>query len=148
MAGKETTVTPRLFVAAKALIMHKGKALLVRESNNYEVGTQAGKYGEVGGRLTPGETIEECLRREVREEVGLDIEIGNPFFVTEWRPTVRGEQWQVIAIFFECFSQTDAVVLSDDHDDHIWITPARYREYPVMEDIYSMFDAYLSLKSE
>ena len=34
-----------------------------------------------GGHMKPGETIEECLRREVKEETGLEAEIGELFTV-------------------------------------------------------------------
>lgn len=35
---------------------------------------QAGKYNGLGGKLEPGESPEECLRREVLEESGLVVE--------------------------------------------------------------------------
>ncbi len=34
---------------------------------------QAGKYNGLGGKLEPGESPEECLRREVLEEAGLVV---------------------------------------------------------------------------
>lgn len=32
-----------------------------------------------GGHMKPGETIEECLVREMKEETGLDVEVGELF---------------------------------------------------------------------
>lgn len=47
-----------------------GNVLLLRH-------TYRGKrpWGLPGGGLKPGESLEECLRREMREEVGMEIEI-------------------------------------------------------------------------
>ena len=134
---------PKLFVAAKAFIVHNNKILIVRESIKYTDGTQIGKYGEVGGRITPGEYFNDSLLREIKEETGLTVTIGKPFYVGEWRRTVRGEQWQIIGIFVECFSDSDQVILSDDHDHHIWITPQDYKNYTIMESTIPAFEAYL-----
>lgn len=125
---------PKLFVAAKALIVKDGKVLLVRESSKYEEGTNIAKYGVPGGRLKPGEKIEESLAREVKEETGLDISIGDPLVVDEWRPTVRDEPWQIIGIFFKCQALTEEVVLGDDHDHFVWIDPKDEDQYQIIEN--------------
>ncbi|RJO59702.1 NUDIX domain-containing protein [Candidatus Parcubacteria bacterium] len=133
----------KLFVAAKALVIYKGKILLVRESANNPVGTNTGKYDVVGGRLEPGETVQECLKREVWEETGLEIKIGKPFYVTEWRPVVKGENWQIIGIFFECFADSDQVKLSQDHDAYKWLEPIAYKAAGMIENLMPVFEAYL-----
>ncbi len=133
----------KLWVATKAFIVYQGKLLVIRESSKYSDGTQTGKYGEVGGRVTPGENFRDSLIREVKEETGLDIKIGKPFFVNEWRPVVRGEQWQIVGIFFECFADTDEVVLSEDHDDYKWIEPANWQNEGMIENLRPVFEAYL-----
>jgi NAD+ diphosphatase len=64
--GRENFPNPS--VAVLALVMRKESALLVRAH------TFRGKYfGLVAGFLEPGETLEECVRREVMEETGLAI---------------------------------------------------------------------------
>ncbi len=58
-------------VTQKALIEHNGKILLVQ----YPDGTSlAGKWDLPGGRVHKGESAVEGLRREVKEEIGVDIE--------------------------------------------------------------------------
>lgn len=136
----------KLFVATKAFIVHEGKVLLLREAPKYEDGTNIGKYDAVGGRLKPGQRFDESLLREIKEETGLDVTIGRPFFTNEWRPEVRGEQWQIVGTFFVCTPETANVTLSDDHDEFVWIDPKEYKNYNMIENLYTAFEAYVSLE--
>lgn len=52
-----------------ALIFHEGKMLLVHNIK-YRL-----RYEPPGGKIEPGETPEEALRREAEEETGCEIEI-------------------------------------------------------------------------
>ena len=90
----------KIFVATKAFIIHDGKVLLLKESSAYTDGSNVGKFDVVGGRVQPGQRFDESLIREIKEETGLHVTIGRPFFVNEWRPIVRGEQWQIVGTFF------------------------------------------------
>lgn len=132
-------------VAMKAFLVHDGKVLILRESLKNPDGTNAGKYDVVGGRVEPGERFDETLRREIREETGMDARIGSPFFVGEWRPVVRGEEWQIIATFFTCEAPTDRVTLGRDHDEYQWIDAGKFQEYPLIENLIPVFRAYLAL---
>jgi len=134
----------KLFVATKAFIVHEGKVLLIRESEKYKDGTNVGKFDIVGGRVTPGERFDEGLKREIIEETGLEVQIGKPFFVDEWRPVVRGEHWQVVATFFVCMANTDMVILGDDHDEYRWIHPGEHKNYTCIENVHTAFEAYLT----
>jgi len=51
---------------------------LLRKGNDLLMGLKklrwgAGNYNGYGGKLEPGETLEECIKREVKEESGLDL---------------------------------------------------------------------------
>ena len=130
--------------AVKAFIVYEGKVLLLRESANYEDGTNIGKFDVVGGRVKPGQRFDESLFREIKEETGLEIKIGNPFHIGEWRPVIRGEQWQVVGTFVECFAESDKVLLSKDHDEYLWINPKDYLKYDLIETLRPAFEKYLS----
>ncbi|MEK7615643.1 MAG: NUDIX hydrolase [Patescibacteria group bacterium] len=134
----------KLFVATKGFINYKGKVLIVRESVKYKDATNVAKFDIVGGRMEVGQRFDESLLREVKEETGLEVKIGKPFFVNEWRPVVRGEQWQIVGIFFECTTASETVTLSQDHDKFEWIDPKKYQDYPVIENLYPAFEAYLN----
>lgn len=134
------------FIATKALIEFEGRVLVIRESSEYEDGTNANKFDVVGGRLEVGEKFYEALVREAKEEAGLDIEVGDPFFVSEWRPNVKGEDWQIVGIFFKCQTLSNQVSLSKDHDKYLWIDPKEYKEVGVIENLFPVFDKYIQNK--
>lgn len=136
----------KLFVATKAFVVHEGKVLLVREADTYKDGTNIGMFDIVGGRVTPGERFDDGLIREIKEETGLTVTIGSPFFVNEWRPVVRGENWQIVATFFECEAMVGEVILSEDHSEYIWINPRDYHDYPLIENLKEAFERYLRYK--
>ncbi|MGD0977337.1 MAG: NUDIX domain-containing protein [Minisyncoccia bacterium] len=134
----------KLFVATKAFIINKkGEILVLRESAKYSDGANAGKFDVVGGRIKPGQNFEDSLKREIKEETGLRVKIGKPFFVNEWRPRVRGEQWQIVGIFFECQAKSEKIKMSRDHDQHKWIDPKDHKKAGLIKNLYPAFKSYL-----
>ena len=127
----------------KAFLLFKDKVLILRESPNYEEGTNKGRYDLVGGRVAPGENFANALLREIKEETSLDAQIGKPILVDEWYPIVKGEQWHVIGVSFKCSANSDQIMLNGDHDDYKWIDPKDYKNYPLTTNAYNVFDAYL-----
>jgi len=133
-----------MFVATKAFIVHQGKVLLLKESSKYSDGTNAGRYDVVGGRVEPGERFDDSLLREIKEETGLEAEVGRPFYVNEWRPQVRGENWQIVGTFFECEVEAPEVVLSEDHEEFVWIDPKDFKNYNIIPNLVPAFESFLS----
>lgn len=142
---KKPEHSTKVFTATKAFIIYNNQVLILKESNKYQDGTLGDKWGLPGGRVEPGQHFKDSLLREVKEETGLDVEVGNPFFTTEWRPKVRGEQWQIVGTFFECTAHTDQVMSGQDHDDFKWIGPADYRNFNLIDNLNPVFEAYLEI---
>ena len=134
---------PKFFFATKAFIICNGKLLILRESPAYDAGTNSGKYDVAGGRIHPGERWDECLLREIKEETGLSVKIGKPFAVNEWRPVVKGEPWQIVGVFFECFADVDKIVMDSEHDEYQWIEPKEYKKHKIIDNLLPVFEAYL-----
>lgn len=69
-------------VAAKAVIVVDGEILLTR---NLHPDDQDGQFFLLpGGGQQHGETLDECLRREVCEETGYPVEVGDVLWVRDY----------------------------------------------------------------
>ncbi len=129
-----TSSTTIVQIAAKAAIVGPtGRVLILRESTADKTNTKVGYWGLVGGRLEPGETFADGLKREVVEETGLSVRIEGPLYVGEWHPIIDGVPHQIIAIFMLCHTASERVKLSLEHDQYEWVKPAERKAFAMME---------------
>lgn len=66
----------RVIEVSAALIFHGGKLLITQRHAKSHLG---GLWEFPGGKREPGETFEQCLAREIREELGVEISVGKLF---------------------------------------------------------------------
>ena len=59
---------------AAAVIEKEGKVLIAKRGKGDRLG---GKWEFPGGKIEAGETPQECLKRELAEELGIEAEIGD-----------------------------------------------------------------------
>jgi nucleoside triphosphatase len=103
-----------------ALIVNKeGKILLAKSHKWFD------KYTLPGGHIELGETIEEAIKREVKEEVGLDVEVVE--FLTMQEAIYAAEFYKKRHfIFFDFLCRVEDQQVKLDHDeiqDYIWEYP-------------------------
>lgn len=55
-----------------AILLKDNKVLIAKRAPGENL---AGKWEFPGGKIEPGETPQECLKREIREELEVDIEV-------------------------------------------------------------------------
>jgi len=110
-----------LVPAASAVIIDdEGRVLLHRRSDN-------GLWSLPGGAMEIGETIGQCIVREVKEETGLDIEptslvgiYSDPKHVIEYSD---GEVRQQFSVCFRARVVGGALVRSNESTDLRWVIP-------------------------
>lgn len=96
-------------VAQKALILNEaGEVLLVRDVTNHDT------WGLPGGRLNADESPIDGLVREVREEVGLAIDVVRPISVGQFLQQSEGKKVIVISYLAKLKNQEQAIKLQND----------------------------------
>ena len=73
------TAYPRLSPAVITLVERDDEVLLARGPN-----TPPGRYALIAGFVEPGESLEETVQREIREEVGIDVDRIHYFGSQPW----------------------------------------------------------------
>ena len=66
-------LSPRIVLAVGAIVADGDSILLIQRGH----APSAGRWSIPGGRVELGETLPEALRREIQEECGLDVTIGD-----------------------------------------------------------------------
>jgi 8-oxo-dGTP diphosphatase len=104
--------SPRHSVSVAGIITDDhGRALLIQRADNH-------RWEPPGGVLELGETISDGLRREVREETGLDVE---PVALTGVYKNMTRE---IIALVFRCKITGGDLRASDETTAFRWATEA------------------------
>ena len=113
---------PTVEVAA-AVIEADGRYLITRRTK----GHLEGFWEFPGGKVRPGETLPDCLRREVREELGVEISVGEKIETVTWHYPER----TVVLHFFRCRHAGE--ITPQEGQAFEWVVPEdldRYRFPP------------------
>lgn len=84
-----------------------------------------GVYEIPGGHIDFGEDIVAGLKREIKEEFGADIAVGDPFASFTYTNEVKGSHSVEVIYFATFISPTEAITLHpDDHSEYSWFAEA------------------------
>ncbi|RRD46466.1 NUDIX hydrolase [Tessaracoccus sp. OH4464_COT-324] len=119
---------------AAAVIMHDSQVLMMSNpATSY--------FYSVGGAIEHGESAEDAVRREVREELGLDLEVDRLLFVHEnvftdaTTDVLRGKLCHEVALYFlmryagESF-EVNSCDAYGQPEDAVWLPVAEFASYP------------------
>ena len=102
--------------AAKAFIVSDGQLLILKRRPNDS--HKPGAWDVPGGRLEPGESPFEGLKREAKEEANLEINILMPLDVHHF---VRDDGQKITLMIFLCQLAGGEVKLSEEHTEYKWV---------------------------
>jgi 8-oxo-dGTP diphosphatase len=77
-----------------------------------------------GGKREVGETLEECLRRELSEELGADFMVGERVETVTWRYPEK----TIVLHFFRC-RLAGGDIEPQERQAHAWVEPAHLADY-------------------
>jgi 8-oxo-dGTP diphosphatase len=99
-----------------------------------------GSWSLPGGLIELGETAEEAIVREVREETGLDVQVGPVLglFQPIQRDADARVRYHFVVIDFLAYYQAGELQVGDDAADLRWVRPADLDSYhltPVAQEM-------------
>lgn len=119
------TGKPLLLVVACALVDADGRVLIAQRPQGKQL---AGLWEFPGGKLEPGESPEEALVRELREELGIETKVGCLAPLTFASHSY--ESFHLLMPLFVC-RRFEGMPVALEHQAIKWVRPARLRDYPM-----------------
>ena len=120
------------------IIKNNGEYLLCQMAADR--GVFPGQWALSGGGMEPGETMEQALRREIREELGDALEITE---VKPWafRDDTRvktyadgtTEEIYMIYLIFDCISANREVTFNEEFQEIAWVNPESLKQLDLNE---------------
>jgi 8-oxo-dGTP diphosphatase len=118
-----------------ALIEKHGKILLARRKAGKHMGE---KWEFPGGKIDPGESPQEALRRELAEEFSIEAVIGEHLGSTEFR---QGEIELEIQLYRAKHLAGNFTL--HDHEEIRWVVPQEVESYDLVDSDRKLFRGYL-----
>ena len=118
-------MTKTLLVAACALIDVDGRVLIGKRPKGKQL---EGMWEFPGGKVEDGETPEECLIRELNEELGITVAKNclAPF-------VFASHAYDLFHLIMPLYllRRWDGFVLAKEHEALAWVKPAKLPDYPM-----------------
>lgn len=111
-------------IVTAAVILRDGCVLIARRSEDSKL---AGQWEFPGGKLEEGESLRACLERELREELGIDSQVGEHFLSNDY---VYGHGGFRIEAFLVTW--TGGQVMLNAHDRIEWVAFDDLETYPLL----------------
>lgn len=109
-------------IKVAAAIIHENDKILICQRG--AGGNCAFLWEFPGGKLESGETMEQCVIRECREELGIGIAIKRIFAKTAYQYPDK----EIEFTFFEA-EFIDGGIILEVHNDFKWVSPSELKNY-------------------
>src|SRR5919109_2274177 len=120
----------RPIVGVGGVVVQDGQALIVKRAHE----PRKGEWSLPGGIVELGETLVEALKRELKEETGLDVEVGEVVEVFDRIHRIEGRiQYHFVIVDYVCRPVAGRLQAADDADDVAWVREDEIERYGVNE---------------
>jgi len=121
-------------VLAGGIIIKDKKILIIKRSSLEKV---LPNYWEIAsGKKRSNESLKDCLIREVKEEVNINVKPIFPFSVFEYQFIIDKKKTNYIQInYITKASNINDLSLSPEHDDYTWISLKEVNKYKISKEI-------------
>lgn len=121
-------------VVSGGVVIREGKALILQRSENEN--SFPGMWELPSGKLEEGESIEEALLREVKEESGLDVEILKPVNTFEYNKEKEGQSYHYTQHNFSvrAMDPSQEVLVSTEHQAFAWVDSSDLNNYNLSDE--------------
>ena len=115
-ASLSTMAEQQFYVGIHGIIASRGRMLVLKRAPRMSY--RAGSWDLPGGHLALGETFEDCLLREIKEETALDVAIDHLLGMNSMAPE------PYLQAFYSCrLTVFQKVQLQpNEHVEHRWVT--------------------------
>ncbi len=115
------TETIKVYEVTAAIIQKDSKILIARRGPSRHL---AGFWEFPGGKIEEGETPETCLKRELKEELGITVKVGE-FFLENMH---HYAEKIIILKAYHC-ELISGIITKNDHDAIAWIEKEDFHKY-------------------
>lgn len=132
----------RFHITVKGIVVFKQKVLLMKRVRPSSDGL--GYWELPGGGLEYGETPNEALKRELKEETSLTIDVVKPAYTF----TKIRKDYQTVGIGYLASTDDDHVAISFEHTDYKWCPIDELKDYlcdEIYQDIIYTLKEYTSI---
>jgi 8-oxo-dGTP diphosphatase len=136
------TYPERPIVGVGAVVLDGDRVLLVKRANE----PLKGEWSLPGGAVDVGETLEDAIRREVREETSLDVEVGPVVDVLDrirYDPDGR-VKFHYVLVDFLCRPTGGEIRRGSDAEEVVWAIRSDLGRYGVADAALSVIDKALA----
>jgi ADP-ribose pyrophosphatase YjhB (NUDIX family) len=127
-------MTDRVTVAVGAVIVQQDRLLLVERARDPGIG----RWAVPGGRVEPGETLAEAARREVLEETGLEVSIGDIAWVGDSIGPGDPPAWHFAIVDFWATPTGGSLTAAGDAAAAEWVPIERLDGWPIVDTMVDL----------
>ncbi len=130
-------------VGVGAVVLHENRVLLVRRGRAPSIG----KWTLPGGMVELGETTADALRRELREECGIEVRVVDVAGVVDRvvRDAQGRIQYHYVLVDYLAHAESEAVCAGSDAADACWVDVDRVIELDVTVGLVDMIQRAIAL---